>query len=352
MSCHLTLPGLSSAISSRGSAYGATPYVAPDGRMIAPSGQGHAPANLSARQAKDRGLLMSGIYGPRSTISSASAALQSSLASRLQAKTALLGSTLFKLTWKERVTPAGRSIPALRASVRRISDNECIGWQTPRATEGMGRYGKTNGKRYPKLWGEAELSSWPTPKAAQSGPDFAIQSRVGSGGLSLPTVAQLAGWPTPRVGRNWGNGRPDRPRGPNGRLEDVVPLAGWTTPSARDWKDTPGMATERPDGRKRLDQLPRQAALAGWKAPAATDDKRGGSITTGMTGGSLAQQVRFSGPARLTVTGKLLTGFFAEMESGGQLNPAHARWLMGLPIAWDDCAAMVMPLSRRRQRRS
>lgn len=285
MSCLLTLPGLSSAISSRGSAYGATPYAAPDGRMIAPSGQGHAPANLSARQAKDRGLLMSGIYGPRSTISSASAALQSPLASRLQAKTALLGSTLFKLTWKERVTPAGRSIPALRASVRRISDNECIGWQTPRATEGMGRYGKTNGKRYPKLWGEAELASW-------------------------------------------------------------------VTPSARDWKDTPGMATKRPDGRKRLDQLPRQAALAGWKTPAATDDKRGGSITTGMTGGSLAQQVRFSGPARLTVTGKLLTGCIAGMAAGGQLNPAHARWLMGLPIAWDDCAAMVTPLLRRRRRPS
>lgn len=280
------LPGLNSVTFSPESVSGPTPCAAPDGRMAAPSGRVHAHANLSARQARAAGLLTSGTYGPLSTISSASAALQSSLENRLQAVTVLHGSTLYKLTWKRRATPAGRWIYALRASVRRISDSG------------------------------------------------------------------FTGWPTPRVGKNGGNGRPDRPRGPNGRLEDVAPLASWVTPSARDWKDTPGMATERPDGRKRLDQLPRQAALAGWKTPAATDDKRGGRITTGMTGGSLAQQAKFAGPARLTASGEILTGFSAEMENGGQLNPAHARWLMGLPPEWDACAAMVTPLSRRRPKRS
>lgn len=46
---------------------------------------------------------------------------------------------------------------------------------------------------------------------------------------------------------------------------------GWPKASARDWKDTPGMATEgvNPDGsvRSRLDMLPRVAALAGWPTP-------------------------------------------------------------------------------------
>src|SRR5271166_4776745 len=45
-------------------------------------------------------------------------------------------------------------------------------------------------------------------------------------------------------------------------------LAGWSTPSARDWKDTEGMATTgtNPDGskRSRLRQLGRQVQLSGW----------------------------------------------------------------------------------------
>ena len=48
------------------------------------------------------GLLMSGICGQPSTTSSASADLQSSLVNKLQAKTASLGSTLWRLTWKAR----------------------------------------------------------------------------------------------------------------------------------------------------------------------------------------------------------------------------------------------------------
>lgn len=289
MSQQMILPGLPSAISLRASGHGHTPCAAQDGRMTAPSGQDPVPASLSARQAKEKGLLTSGTCGPPSSVSSASAALTSFLASRLQALTALHGSTLYRLTWKQRTTPAGRSIPALRASVPRTSDKGCTGW--------------------------------PTPRSVAAGPDFAIAMRKNSGGMSLQTTAQLAGWPTPRsVESGHGTGNPTRAFNRKARIEDTVFLEGWVTPSARDWKDTPGMATERPDGRNRTDQLPRQAITAY--------------------------------PCRLTVSGEMLTGSCAGMESGGQLNPALARWLMGLPPEWDDCAAMVTPSSRRRQPRS
>lgn len=250
--------------------------------MTVPSGQVPVPASLSARQAKEKGLLTSGTCGPRSSISSASAGLSQSLASRLRAVTALHGSTLYRLTWKERVTPAGRWMPALRASARRISDNGSTGWPTPTGNSYTGA-GSRNREGGLNLQTAVELSGWPTPRAR----DFHTEGK----GKYSPSLSRLAGT-----------------------------LAGWATPSARDWKDTPGMATKRPDGRNRTDQLPRQAATAY--------------------------------PCRLTVSGEMLTGFCAGMESGGQLNPALARWLMGLPPEWDDCAVMVTPSSHRRRKPS
>lgn len=286
MSCLPTLPDSGNVIFSPESESGPMPCVAQDGRMTVPSGQVPVLASLSARQAKERGLLTSGTCGPRSSILSASAGLSQSLASRLQAVTVLHGSTLYRLIWKERATPAGRWIPALRASVRRISDNGSTGWPTP---TGNSYTGAGSGKR--------------------------------EGGLNLQTAVELSGWPTPRsVESGHSTGNPARAFNRKSRLEDMVFLAGWVTPSARDWKDTPGMATERPDGRNRTDQLPRQAATAE--------------------------------PCRWTASGEMLTGSCAGMESGGQLNPALARWLMGLPPEWDDCAVMVTPSSYRRRKPS
>jgi hypothetical protein len=54
----------------------------------------------------------------------------------------------------------------------------------------------------------------------------------------------------------------------------------------------------------------------------------------------------------LKLPGQALLGSPASMEKRGALNPAHLRWLMGFPPEWDDCAAMVTPLSRKSRQRS
>ena len=132
----------------------------------------------------------------------------------------------------------------------------------------------------------------------------------------------------------------------------TLPMAaqqcGWVTPSARDWKDTPGMA-----------------ALAGWPTPNASNVKNAyqdpDKVIARKKAGRQSNLQDFAamtgwqtrdGPARLTVSGEMLTGSTAGMESGGQLNPAHSRWLMGFPPEWDDCGVTAMPSSRKSRKHS
>jgi len=236
-----------SATFSPASAPGPLRSGVPVGATIDLFGPVPVPANLSARQAKELGLLTSGTYGRHSTTSSASAALQSSLESRLRAKTQILGSTLFKMTWKVWDTGSGRSRSRLRASVRHTDGTGFTGWATPLAADGA--------------------------KADCTLP--AILRRVASGkNLSLAMQERFAHWPTTRAA----------------------------------------------DGEKNVRTL----------AGALKEIKRKGSPQ------DLSQAAALS-----MATGVRLTGFSAAIltePDGGQLSPAHSRWLMALPPEWDACA--------------
>lgn len=203
---------MTSATFSRVSASGATPCGAQDGPTTGPSGRALALASLSPQLARDVGLMTSGIYGPIGSGSLRSAALQSWLASRLQARTDSGGSILYRLTWKARVTPSQRQICALRASAARISDNACIlsGWVSPTAS--AGRFEETieqfqirqarMKERHPSKGGmgvpmhiQAQMCGWPTPTTTDHKGGYE-GGRMRNGKLStdrLDLAAQIAG---------------------------------------------------------------------------------------------------------------------------------------------------------------
>lgn len=106
------------------------------GPTTARSGPDPVPANRFPPLVARKEPTMIDTSGPNSSVSSRSAALASCLESKLRARLGSLGSTLYKLTWKERTTPAQRSICALRASVRRTSASDSSGWPTTRAADG------------------------------------------------------------------------------------------------------------------------------------------------------------------------------------------------------------------------
>ena len=195
-----------SATSSPASAAGAPPCDLPDGLTRGPCGQGPVRVNLSARQAAERDLLTSGTFGPSGTTSSRSAALQSSLASRLKQRFASGGSTLFKLTWKDSATPSGRPVCLLRASAHRTSDSGCGSWPTAMAASwptaaARDWKGATNDR-----WGDnarplnevAVLAHWPTTTTT----DAKSSGSLGYGGqnfMTLTDAARASSWNTPRA---------------------------------------------------------------------------------------------------------------------------------------------------------
>jgi len=169
----------------------------------------------------------------------------------------------------------------------------------------------------------------------------------------LGSKVHFAGWPTPMAGTPAQNG--NNPAGNTDSSRKTVELASWPTPreadGAKNVRTLEGSLREI-ERKGSPQDLSMASAITGWPTPKVTDTNGAGNSTNRQGGMALHTTAALTGPARRTVSGEMLTGSDAGMESGGQLNPAHSRWLMGLPPAWDDCAVMVTPLSRRKPKPS
>ena len=212
-----------SRTSSPASAAGRSRSSKPDGQQTFRFGPEAAPANPSQPPARSAASTTTDTSGPTSFGSSASADLQSFLVSKLRALLDSSGSILYRLTWKELVTPSGRRILQRRASVVRKSDSDCTGWPSPVANDAKGSdytYSQGNHDRPAlKLGGAAKtVKGWAAPTKS-----------LGDKGMRSVEGAIEA----------------MRSHGPD-LAAQVSLVRGWAAAAARDWKD---QANKLPHGK-------------------------------------------------------------------------------------------------------
>lgn len=333
----MTCGAMRNAISSPGSADGATPQGSPDGPTTGRSGRVRAPASRSASRAKAQVSTTRGICGPTSFASSVPAGPLSSWESRLRARLATVGSTECSLIWREKTTPAGASISRLAPWTPPTSDSDSTGspatWPTPEA----GAFGSTDMEQL--LERRAEY-----------------QKKYGNNGfgLTLGQSMSLAHWPTPAAadlagGRSNPEGTSPTGQRPDGKkaqvglpavMKEASPRA---TPTARDWKS--GHASEATLNRNARPLNEQMQAT--WSTPRASDGEKGGpNMTFGAGGQPLPAQIYATAPSGPTTNGSSAT-----TEKRGAPNPAHPCWLMGYPAAWLSGADSATPSSRNSRRK-
>jgi hypothetical protein len=269
-----------SVTSSPESVGGRTPSSLQSGGTVR-SGQAAARASRSAQPVVAPASTMTDTSGQSGHGSSASAALQQSLESRLRERLDGAGSTLYRLTWKQKATPSGRPYCQLAASAPRTRENACGSWRSPDANQRGGAYQDP----------------------------AKVSQRIA--------------------------------RGHQINLEDQACLATWPTASSRDGKGGYQGGRIR-HGTISTDTLDVAAQLSPW--PTVTEADSRGSGSRNALGSKAHQGVSLSDLVKTGDSrGRQPLGSRAETARSVslQLNPRFSLWLMGYPTAWAHCAELV-----------
>jgi hypothetical protein len=205
---------------------------------------------------------------------------------------ACFGSIEFSLTWRRRRMPSGRRISRLLASPLR----------TP----------------------VSGFSSWPTPVAKDDNKSptahLAMKARMGGNRTAITSLQVMAkavmeGWPTPRSR--------EIEEHPHTWLERQDKLAQSETRGGKGYSGIQlGVLTK--------------AMVLGW--PTATAITNSGGAALCKWGGTRSRQ--------------RLREAVGDTVLNGALNPEFPCWLMGYPTAWNACADLAMPSSRKSRRSS
>lgn len=327
------------------SAYGLTHCDLQDGPTIRKSGRRVVLVNRSLRPAKGKASKTIDIFGRSfsDSLEHPGDRLSLLLASRLQAKMDLLGSTMYKLTWKARTTLRGRLIPALRASALPISAKDCTGPLS-----------------FPPFLIPRLLTPWITRKDYRCGQEKRYLEAVHAVSLNdqamlvpslPPTQTPLRGWASPQSRDHKGartsletqekNSRPLNEQAVLLVEEAPLVLAPWPTAKASDGDD--GRTTKTEGGGNSHLQI--ATRMAPWPTPMAGNPGSESYNEAGNTDSSRKTVSLLEGQP--TASGETLHGFSARTGSTGQsrhegsqgqLNPGLSRWLMSLPEIWDLCA--------------
>lgn len=249
-----TLWDTTSATGSLGSPAGHSPLSSQDGTD--PFGQPHSHASLSRTLASERARRTIDTYGRSSSVSSASAALLSSLVSRSILETDLHGSMEYKLTWRALLTPSRRLCYRLRASARPTSGTVSSGWPSPQAHDWKGP--NNSGSGTASSHGLATIAGWTTPQAME--PDAPMRPSRAATGRTTDylgrQVQEVVGWATPTVNDQTGSqytyssGNHDKPalKLPGQALGMTTPSSGATSESSDEgsshavWVLNPGLS--------------------------------------------------------------------------------------------------------------